>query len=143
MALFGFEHKSGDYELGMALTEASSALVPGDSCVNLSGTLDIGTTGNKIVGVSLGTKLVGDSATTAVQFLKILSGNIKFYANVVSGTYATTDVLGFKDLAGASGAQGIADNSNSDLYLDTVLVAGSSGTGIVIFADPGYRNATN
>lgn len=149
MAQYGFWYRSGPWELGKDLTQASSALVPGDSMVNASGTLDIGTTSNKIIGSSLGTKLVGDSATTAVSYVKNVDGRVKFLAWVVSGTLATTEAMSRIDLAGASGAQGIAADTttNSDLYVDKVLAAGTAsapqGHALVKFADPSYLNATN
>src|SRR3989304_347077 len=117
MAQYGFWYAGGKYELGKDPTQASSALVPGDSAVNASGTLDIGTTANKIVGVSLGTKLVGDTATTAVSYIKTTQ-NVKFVAYVVSGTLALTERMSLIDLAGVSGAQGIAADTttNGDLY---------------------------
>jgi hypothetical protein len=141
----GFHHKKGPYEFGNRGTTASTAIAVLDACITTSGLLALGAAGSKSTGVALGVKAVGDSATTAIDFVALYSGRTSFLATTKSGSLASTEVGGQFDMDGASGAMGFdADTStNSDVYIEQVISTGSAGNALVKFADPDHLHATN
>lgn len=145
----GFYHLSGPWELGTRASTASTAIAIGDTLKTSSGKVLPGTAGAKVLGVSLGTKAVGDSATTAVQFIWANNSRTKWRGYVKAGTLASTETGAQFDLSGSSGAQGFdADTTtNGDVYVDYILSTGTSsstpqGAAVVSFSDPEVLSST-
>lgn len=153
MALNGFQYRSGPWDCATRATKASTALGVLDGVKTVTGKLELATTGAKVDGVALQSKAAGDSATTAVQYIKSSSGRTVFVAGEkrASGSLAATDEGDLHDIKGATGAQGFDSSAttNKDLYIDKVLVAGDGdgdtddGQALIKFADPSYLHATN
>ncbi len=145
----GFVYRKGPHQFKNKGSTASTAIAPGDALKSGSGLVLPLTTDTKCEGVSMATKLVGDSATTQVQILKCITGRTIFQAweKRGSGSLATTNEDQIVDISGASGAMGF-DSSvagvEGDVYLETVLKAGAInvGTAMVAFADPAWASST-
>lgn len=140
----GFLYRSGPWELASFGTTASTAIAVLDSLKTSSGLVLPGTAGAKVSGVALGSKLVGDSATTAIQVLLTGAGRTKFFAETKAGSLASTERGAQFDLSGSSGAQGFDANTttNGDIFIHTVISTGSSGQALIKFADPDTLTST-
>lgn len=143
----GFTYRSGPWELDSMPTTASTAIAVGDSLKTTSGKVLVGVAATKVSGVALGTKAVGDSATTNITVIKALSGGrTKFLASPKnSSNMVVTDRHGQFDLYGTTGAQGFdrAVTTNGDVTIDKVLATGTTaGLALVFFSDPYSLSST-
>lgn len=136
----GFNYRSGPWELDSVLTTASTAIAVLDALKTTTGKVLPATAATKVSGVALGSKAVGDSATTAITVLKALSGGrTKFMAQAKnSSNLAATDRHAQVDLSGTTGAMGFdrAVTTNGDVTLDKILSTGTSGQALILFSDP-------
>lgn len=126
-------------------TTASTALAPLDALTTTSGLLALQTASTKTTGISLGTKLVGDSATTAIQYLRALPNRTRFTASPKnSSNLATTDLHKQVDYFGVSGAGGFdrAVTTNGGIYIHKVITTGTSGLAVVMMTDPITQSST-
>lgn len=135
----GFLFRGGPWELDKDGTTASTALAPLDGLTTTSGLLALLTASTKATGVSLGTKTVGDSATTAIQYIRALPNRTRFLAQVKnSANVVATDLHAQVDLYGTTGAQGFdrAVTTNGGVFLRKILSTGTSGQAVISFTDP-------
>lgn len=145
----GFIYKTGPHDFENVKSTASTAIARGDPLKTSSGALLPLTTGTKCEGVSQSVKAVGDSATTAIQVLRFITGRTRFqaYEKRASGSLAATNLKERYDVSGASGATGFDTSSTSkkEIYLDVVEAIGAINVGRarVCFADPTYVTAAS
>mgnify|MGYP001591429640 FL=1 len=141
----GYLHRGGPWEVGTRLSTASTAIAVLDALKTTTGkTLPL-TAGAKNDGVALALKTSGDTATTAVPYIRAFSGRTKWFAeDKVSNLVATLEG-NYADLSGTTGAMGFdsAVTTNKDFYLHKVLLTGTSGNAVIVFSDPAYLNAVN
>ena len=144
MAVSGFHYRSGPWDLGDVVTTASTAIAVADGIKVNSGQAVVWLTNIKCDGVALGSKAVGDTATTKIRCVNVHNGRTKFLAEAKSGTLVATEDRSFLDGVTTTSAQGIAANTttNSDLFVYKVLSTGASGQGLINFADPSHFNNT-
>lgn len=141
----GFQFRGGPWELASDLTTASTALAPNDGLTTTTGKLALLTASAKATGVAFGTKLVGDAATTAIQYIRAFPFRTRFTASPKnSSNLAATDLHAQVDLYGASGAQGFdrGVTTNGGIGIKKVLVTGTSGLAEVTFTDPITESST-
>ncbi len=141
----GFAFRGGPWELDKAGTTASTAIAMLDDLTTASGLLALGAASSKATGVSLGTKAVGDAATTAIQFIRALPARTRFTASPKnSSNLVATDLHAQVDTYGASGARGFdrAVTTNGDVMIQKVLVTGTSGLATVYFTNPISESST-
>lgn len=141
----GFFFRGGPWELDSDLTTASTALAVMDGLTTTTGKLALLTASTKATGVALGTKAVGDAATTAIQYIRALPNRTRFLAQAKnSSNLVATDLHAQVDLSGASGAQGFdrAVTTNGGIFLRKVLSTGTSGQAVVSFTDPITESST-
>ena len=149
MALLnGFKIQQGQWTYKSRLTTASTAIERQDALKTTSGKLLVATTSAKLDGVANEVKLVGDSATTAIQYIMAYSGRTRWLAGEKGATsIAATDEGALVDLKGSTGAMGFDSNvnTNKDIFIDKVKVAGAINVGeaIIVFGDPSWHHATN
>lgn len=145
----GFIYKSGPHDFKNRLSTASTAIARGDALKSTSGKVLPLTTGTKCVGVAQGVKTSGDSATTAIQILKVHMGRTLFNAweKRASGSLAATDEETLFDVSGATDAMGFssAATTNLDIFVDTVLATGAVNVGraLIAFSDPASIHGQN
>ncbi len=141
----GFFFRGGPWELDKDGTTASTALAVGDGLTTTSGLLALLTASTKSTGSSLGTKLVGDSATTAIQYIRALPNRTRFLAQAKnSSNLVATDLHAQVDLYGTTGAQGFdrAVTTNGGIFLRKIISTGTSGQAIISFTDPITESST-
>jgi len=141
----GFFYRGGAWELDKDGTTASTALAVGDGLTTTSGLLALLTASTKSTGVAFGTKLVGDAATTAIQYIRALPNRTRFVASPKnSSNLVATDLHAQVDLYGTTGAQGFdrAVTTNGGIFIRKVITTGTSGLAVVQFTDPITESST-
>ena len=141
----GFLFRGGPWELDKDGTTASTALAALDGLTTTSGLLALLTASTKATGVMLESKAVGDSATTAKQYIRALPGRTRFVASPKnSSNLVATDLHAQVDLYGTTGAQGFdrAVTTNGGILIRKVITTGTSGLAVVQFTDPITESST-
>ncbi len=142
----GFYHCGGPLVLDKLGTTASTALAMGDALITTTGLLALQTASTKNTGVALGTKAVGDAATTAISYIRPVAGRTRFLCSPKnSSNLVATDVHGQFDYFGITGAGGFdrAVTTNGGVFLWRVRATGTT-TGLAegIFTDPDSESST-